>query len=260
MPKIVLKSNEELNRSRKKTRLIVLLISLPFLLGILFFSYKATMLYVTANQVISLTEEQNYSEADLAAQEQFENSFVDVWVAYYNLGVTSYNTGKYYDAVSYFSNARENAPGGSELCYILNGLSKSYEKIGDQLAAEDRQEEADQYYWLAQDAISYAPAECFPPPPPSESEDQSDGNSEDQSSDGGNSENSPEQQQGEEMNETNKRIDEKLGKETEPEIPDTTEQEKRDEIQEGMDQGQVDYQEDDNAKGGPQESEVDKPW
>lgn len=269
MAKIVLKSEAELNVQRKKLRTILLLCSIPFLILILFFGYKATMLYVTAGEVISLTEEGKYSESVEAAQKQKENSFVDPWLADYNLGVAYYNNDDPESAITALKRAATQTSSLPDVCYISNALSKSYEKYGDQLTAENRTDEAENAYYQGKQVIENADPSCFPPSTGEGEGDsgEGEGGSEDENQGGEGStdevQTSPEQQQGEQMQETEKRLDEKLGNEQEEQPqPNNDSEGKRDEIQEEMNQGNEDKQDDDNAGNTPNSNEnpVDRPW
>lgn len=257
MPKMVIKSVEELDRSRKKLRKILFFSSLPILALIIFFAVKTSIIYISAGQVISYTNDGNYEKAVEAAQAQQENSFVDVWLAEYNIGTTRYNTKEYSVAASAFERALTYNPPMPYLCYIHNGLSKSYEKLGDQSKVNGKSLEAEQYYLLGKQTIEQAPLECFPPDP-------SEGESEGEEAQ---PEPSEEQKQGEEMQETSKRLDEKLGQEQpDPNAngdegeADLTDEGKRDQVQEQMDQGNKDVQDDENGNGGGGQEPADKPW
>lgn len=269
MAKIVLKSETELNAQRKKLRTILLLCSIPFLLIILFFGYKAVTLYVNAGEVISLTEEGKYSESVEAAKKQKENSFVDPWLADYNLGVSYYNNKNSEYAIQALERASTQTSSLPDVCYISNALSKSYEKYGDQLTAENKRDEAEKAYLKGKQVIKEADPSCFPPNSSEGNGDTGESNNgkdNENPSDGNSStdepKNSPEQQ-GEQMKETEKRLDEKLGdeQETKPQ-PNNDSEGKRDEIQKEMDQGDEDRQGDNNAKNDPNSNEnpVDRPW
>lgn len=268
MAKMVIKSVAEVEKSRKRLRKILFFASLPVLALILFFAVKTAIIYINAQQVITLTEEGKYEEAVKAAQSQQENSFVDPWLAEYNIGVTQYNNSQYNPSITAFEKALTYSPPMPYICHIHNGLSKAYEKQGDVSTAEGKTKEAEQYYLLGKQTIATAPTDCFPPPPPpSEGEGEGEeGTSEGEGGDTGEGQGqaqSEEEQQGAEMQDTDKRLDEKLGEsgegEPQPEETDLGDEGKRDQIQEQMDQGNKDQQDDQNSEGGSGE-QADKPW
>lgn len=251
MPKIVLKTTDEINRGRRRVRWVLLVISVPFLIAVGLLAYKTAMMYWVTQQVITATEEKNYGKAVEAAKQQQQNAFTDQWRADYNSGVTSYNVNDYEESIRYLLKAKKGGPSTiPEVCIIADALSKAYEKAGDNETANGNKSAAEEYYWRGKDVISKAPKNCFPP----------DSSSDDNQNEGESGE-SDSKASGESMQQTDKRLDEKLNQDSpdnQPSQSDSGESD-RDQIQEDMDEGSKDKQDDDNANSTPPEN-YEKPW
>lgn len=252
MAKIVLKSYDEINKSRKKSRRILVLLSIPFIVSIGLFSMKAFSMYVSAEQTISVYKKGDFVKSIETAKEQKVNNFFEPWLAYYNLG-TSYAAQKNYDqSETELVHALEIVGNNLNQCYIRSNLSIVYEAQGDIFTQNGDSAKAKQRYALVKKVISEAPEECFPP-----------------SSGGKGSEKSESSKAGKQMDETEKRVKGKEDKASGKTDPATTsdpasgdEQDDTRKIQEQIDQSNTDRTSKENSERGnaPEKIPAPKPW
>lgn len=163
-PKLVLKTYDEINKSRRSMRKILILISLPFILVITLLSIKTTSMYVLAGETISSYNEGKYSVAQQKATQQKSTNILEEWLAYYNSGSSLAAEGKYSEAIQDFQKAKILVNGKiPAVCYIDANLAISYEKNGDLLAEKQNEVEAEKNYLLAVEITESSPPECSTP-------------------------------------------------------------------------------------------------
>jgi tetratricopeptide (TPR) repeat protein len=257
MAKIVLKSYDEINRDRKRLRIILILASLPFLIVIGLFAAKAASMYLNAQSSIDNFEKKDYSASAQSAEKQKVTNFLEQWLAYYNSGTALSAEGKYEKSISELNTALNYTQGViPNECYVRANLALSYEKYADELKNAGDTLNADKNYWSASNIVEQAPMECFPP------------------SSGGNSDSDETSQTGESMDKTKERSDSKNSENQEepsddPSTPgdEPTEepgegeaQSDRDKIQEQMDESNADRREDEAADGDSSQQPNSKPW
>jgi tetratricopeptide (TPR) repeat protein len=255
MAKMVLKSYEEMNKSRKKSRIILVLLSIPFIIAIGLFGIKAYMMYSQAGTTISTYEKKDFNQSAIESAKQKENNLFEPWLAYYNLGTSYAAEEKYNEAEPELVKALGMVENSLKQCFVRSNLAIVYEKQGDTATSTGNQAESENRYALAQKVIEEAPEECFPP-----------------SSGGKGKENSETSDAGEDMDETSDRVGDKQdeakgeegdeGNET-PESP-KPEESGTDKIEEQLEQSNTDRTNKENSErgenlNGSRES-VDKPW
>jgi tetratricopeptide (TPR) repeat protein len=255
MAKMVLKSYEEINRDRKRLRLILILASLPFLIVIGLFAGKAATMYINAQNTIDTFNDKSYSASANNAEKQKVTNFLEQWLAYYNSGTALSAEGEYEKAIPELNQALSYIQGSvPNECYVRANLALTYEKYADKLSAEGDTLNADKNYWSASDVVDKAPQECFPP------------------NSGGSSTSEETSETGESMEQTKERSDSKNstnsedGTSEEPsegEEPDNGEDEAqsdRDEVQEQMDNSDADRKQDEASEGDGSTEPNSKPW
>lgn len=255
MAKMVLKSYEEINRERKRLRIILIVASLPFLVVIGLFATKASLMYINAQNSINHFNEKEYVASSDYAEKQKVTNFLEQWLAYYNSGTALSAEGKYEESISDLNKALNLVQGNiPNECYVRANLSLTYEKYGDKFTADNDTLNADKSYLASSHIVDEAPPECFPP------------------SSGGSSSDEKTSETGESMEETKERSDSKTsgGSSEEPseqpsEEPAENESENqaqsdRDKIQEQMDNSDADRKEDEAAQGDSSTKPNSKPW
>lgn len=270
MAKMVLKTFDEINASRKRTRIISTLILIPFLLVVGFLGYKISEMYITSQIAIdkfasSEAEETSdeQRETDLAEADKLtaglENGFfVDRWIALYNRGTVLTANTEYAQAIEKFQLAiNEISSEDPNVCLIYANLAIANERYGDEFAANDATTDAEYWYDQALLVVENAPAICSPPPNNGE------GDSEEPTEAEESLENTEERVEGKQQElgesdgtgETDPNAEEQSdeGEQTTPEKSDV------EEIREQMDQSEQERMEDtSNSDGAAQE--YSKPW
>lgn len=199
MPKVKIHSYEEINQTRRKARIIILLISIPFLAVICLFGYKVYEMNMNAEAAAKAYAQKDYTRSVESSKREYSN-FFEPWVAHYNSG-TAYAANKdYNNAVQEFKTALTLTDTQANVCKIDSNLAIAYEKQGDEATKQGDKPTATEKYSLSLQVISGAPKGCFPPPPPSQG---SKGNQKPSTGSSGT-------KAGEEMNQTKERVNKKL--------------------------------------------------
>lgn len=246
-PKLVLKTYDEINKSRKSMRKILVLISLPFILVIALLSLKTTSMYVLAGETISSYDEGKYNVAQQKATQQKSTNVLEEWLAYYNSGSSLAAEEKYSEAIQDFQKAKNLVNGKiPAVCYIDANLAISYEKNGDLLAEKQNKVEAEKNYLLAVEVADASPPECSTP----EGGGTGESLSETRESASGKAEALAE---GEEDSDTG------TGNQ-EPEQPNESSTDGREQIQEQLDQSDSDRQIDEQTEENQGKEPASKPW
>lgn len=163
MSKMTIRSFEEENKRRKTLRLVFSLVSVPFFIIILLFGAKVLTMTINATESVNSFEEEEFTASILAANKQKENNFLQPWLAYYNSGTASTGEGNYERGISDLDKALELVGDSVNQCQIRANLSIAYEKYGDEFTAVENTIDAEAQYALALEAIEQAPSDCFPP-------------------------------------------------------------------------------------------------
>jgi len=163
MGKMIIRSFEEENKRRKTTRLVLSLISVPFVIIILLFATKVLTMTTNASKSVKEFTDGNYAASEVAAKKQQENNFIQPWLAYYNSGTALTGAENWTEGIDELSTALDIAGNGIAQCQIRANLAIAYEGYGDEFAAAENTVDADAQYTLALEVIEEAPADCFPP-------------------------------------------------------------------------------------------------
>lgn len=251
MSKMKIRSFEEENKRRKNLRVILLLVSIPFLIAILLYGFKTLTMFLNADASISAYEKEDFPTSQREAEKQKNVNIFQQWLAYYNTGTAMTADGQYQKGIAQFETALELVPEGDMgECKIRANLAIAYERYGDEFTEKGADTKADGFYTLSRNVIAEAPMTCFPPQSGAE------GNEEGQS-----------------MEQTDDRVDEKQngttdgdgdpseGEEGEEE-GENSEKTAEEKIGEQMEQSNEDRQNQENQDRGEDSGEapVDKPW
>lgn len=251
MSKIVIKSFEEVNKERKRNRIILLIVSLPLMVIISLFGVKVFSMYANVSSVITKFEEEKFEAASHDAVEQKNANFFEPWLAPYNLGTTYAADGVYDLAEEELLDALELTMDSLNQCFVRSNLSLTYEANGDLLKSQDKHKEADKKYALALKVISEAPPECFPP-----------------SEGGSGDEDSESSEAGKNMAETEERVEGKEGgdepEDAQPEEEEgegeTPEETPEDKIKDQLEQSNIDRTTQENSERNSGMPQAPKPW
>jgi tetratricopeptide (TPR) repeat protein len=163
MSKMTIRSFEEENKRRKTLRLVLFLISIPFLCMITLFGLKVLDMTTNATESVNFFNEDNFTESANAADKQKENNFIQPWLAYYNAGTAMAGDKNYESGVEDLTKALELVGDKVAQCQIRANLAVAYEKYGDEFTQAKNTLEAETQYASALKVIEEAPQDCFPP-------------------------------------------------------------------------------------------------
>lgn len=270
MAKMVLKTVEEINSSRKRTRLIFGLAILPIFIVAVFLGVKAGVMYYSTYQATEMFKSAqtnpNDSEVLLNQAEKIlsplENElFAEKWVTSYNYGTVLVAKKDTQLGISHLEKAlQEINPSQPEICLVYANLAIGYEQAGDEAKDKGDVQEAQAWYDKSLLLIETSGSTCTPPPSDSP-ENQNDNES-------------PEAQGGQSLQETENRVQSKQDElnekktdtgnpgssSTNPESSDTPTDDKVKEIQGQLDDSQENRFKDSAGDKNNGSQTWDKPW
>lgn len=237
------------NRTRRRVRRILLLVSLPFLLAALAFCGKVLSMYAFAHQAASSYANGEFAATAQAARGQLLLNWFESYKAPFNLGVGLADAGDLAGARIAFEDSLGLAT-GLEQCAVRINLAIVHERTGDlALLAGDRIA-AVAAWQEAVFVLQEAPEECDFPEAAEQTPD-------------------PSRTPGEEMDEQEERLREKLEDSAEdpqpqdpnaPEQPQGPDDTELDELKDQLEQGAEDRQSHDQGGSEGDGGGTDRPW
>lgn len=231
------------NRTRRRVRRVLLLVSAPVIVLALAFCGKLLSMYAFAHQSGAAYAEQDYGATVQAARGQYPLNWFEPYKAPFNLGVGLADGGDLEGARAAFEESLALARGLEE-CAVRVNLGIVLERIGDAALRSGDPAGAAAAWQEALVITQDAPAECGTPEANSTSPD-------------------PDRDLGQTMQEQEQRLREKLedstGDTQQPEQPQQPEGSELDDIKEQLEQGAEDRQ-DREQGGGDGGAGTDRPW
>lgn len=155
------------NRRRRQLRIVLVLVSIPFVIFALAVAMKLFSLSTLAGSAISAYQSGDFVASERSSSPLLENNLFEPWIPYFNRGAALAGQQDYISAVRDFEDALPLVP-EDRRCEVVLNLSLAWERLADTYAQAGYASGAALLYGAAAEVLETEGAACVPPTAPEE--------------------------------------------------------------------------------------------